>query len=327
MDATNRTRTERVHSGRPVQSEPLTPSAVLRMGHLTFLKWFGRQRWLRQGIRERIIKLALGPMLQSNYVFEVDLFGCAYTGEIKNWIDRNILFFGIYEREVLELIKRLAACGSGKVFVDVGANVGLHALWASRYFASVHAFEPYPPVRARLLDLIERNDIPNIIVHDVGLGSEKGELPFFSPSEENVGTGSFIPEYSGLNTPYGTLRVAVGDEYLQDDVDGVDVLKIDVEGYEPDVLRGFRRTLERYRPHIVMELSNVTKRQLGDVGGLFALLPKGYCAFDICGREILAGLFERQTLRLTYLEFARCNNNILLVPEERLTALREQQLI
>lgn len=304
-----------------------TPNTALRKGHLTCLRWLGHQKWLRQGIRERIITLALGSNLQSNYSFEVDLFGYAFAGNIRNWIDRNIYFFGVYERGVLELIKRLAVCGSGKVFVDVGANVGLHSLWASQYFACVHAFEPYPPVRDRLLTLIKRNDIANIVVHEVGLGSANGEVPFFSPPEENLGMGSFVPQYSGLNIPYGVLRVVVGDDYFQDNVERVDLLKIDVEGYEPDVLRGFRRTLERCRPDIIIELSSATKKQLGDLDGLFALLPEHYCAFDICGREIRAELFERQTLRLTHLEFSRCNNNVLVVPEERLTALREQQLI
>ena len=50
----------------------------------------------------------------------------------------------------------------GGVFVDVGANTGLHSLYMSKHASTVHAFEPYEPVLARLRAAIARNEIGNI---------------------------------------------------------------------------------------------------------------------------------------------------------------------
>lgn len=291
------------------------------MVYLRLLRWFGRLRWLRRGIRERVIRFAVKVGGDYDHQFNVDLFGYSYAGSLKNLLDWNIYFYETYEQEILDLIKHLAACGPGQVFLDVGANLGHHSLFASRHFSKVLAFEPYPPVRARLLDVVKQNSIGNIAVHGAGLGSATAEVSFFAPPDTNLGSGSFRPQYSELNTPYALLQVVVGDEYLKDKINAVDVIKIDVEGYESEVLKGLRLTLERYRPGVILELSDSTVKQMGSSSGLLDLFPDGYRTFYIQSRELRGWLFERPGLRLSALDSLR-EGNALVIPTERLPALR-----
>lgn len=140
--------------------------------------------------------------------------------------------------------------------MDVGANTGQHSLFMSKLVAEVHAFEPYPPVLARLNDAVESNSLDNVFVHPVGLGAANETLEFFEPPATNQGTGSFVLSDGGKSEAVTRLQVVIGDEYLaQRGMERVDVMKIDVEGYEKNVLAGLAKTLERDRPVVVLEVT------------------------------------------------------------------------
>ena len=67
------------------------------------------------------------------------------------------------------------------------------------------------------------------------------------------------------------------DDFLtHHEIDGIDAVKIDVQGYEPNVLDGMARTLAAHRPIVWMEVSQPTISELDRCGGLAALMPAGY---------------------------------------------------
>ena len=140
------------------------------------------------------------------------------------------------------------------VFLDVGANKGLHSLFLSRYVTVIHAFEPYEPVLDKFRRLIETNKITNIVIHPVGLGDKNEMLSFYEPPESNEGTGSFVKEFKIDNKPYESLQIVIGDHRLkQAGVSSVELIKIDVEGYEKSVLRGLTETLAVNRPSLFLK--------------------------------------------------------------------------
>jgi FkbM family methyltransferase len=284
----------------------------------------GRMGWLRRGIRERLVRVVGPRSRDSRRTFEIELHGYRYRGTLGNWLDRNLYVYGGYEQELQELLRRLSDSGCSGPIADVGANVGVHSLFASRHFARVHAFEPYAPVRERLVHAVRENGIENIVVHEVALGSEDGEWPFFAPPDANLGTGSFVKDHSVANSLHPSrLRVVNGDDYFDANVGRVDALKIDVEGYEVEVLRGLCRTLRECRPAVIIEVSDTTRRGVGDVRGLLGLFPDRYLPFEIRPRELSFGLFERPGLRLAPLKSVPAHlTNALLLPEERVSALR-----
>ena len=127
-----------------------------------------------------------------------------------------------------------------KIFVDVGANVGAYSVRAAAAGMRVHSFEPNPE-NARIL---RRNAAINglaIEVNECALGSSNGKVNMMVN-----GAISRIVDGEGIEVPVRTL-----DSFT---LDGVDLLKIDVEGYELEVVKGALITLERYHPPVMIEM-------------------------------------------------------------------------
>lgn len=122
--------------------------------------------------------------------------------------------------------------------VDVGAHCGTWALNLVKRFETVHCFEPIP----EHLECLKMN-APKAVIHEVPLG-ERGEYVSFRKNPKSTGDASILP--SGK----GDTRTAVLDDF---DLQNVDFMKLDCEGYEVAVLKGALRTIIRCRPVIVVE--------------------------------------------------------------------------
>jgi FkbM family methyltransferase len=174
-------------------------------------------------------------------------FGLTFELEPDQFIDRYILIDGLYEDRFLEFIGRLLPPEA--VVLDVGANIGNHALYLARRCAEVHCFEPHPAALERLRRHISINGIHNIVVHPFGLGDKDEVAPFYEVSG-NLGAGTFVGAgASGLALPIRNADNAIAELDLQ----RIDFIKVDVEDMEERVFRGLKKTLERFRPLIDFE--------------------------------------------------------------------------
>ncbi|MCS6882529.1 MAG: hypothetical protein RMK84_01260 [Oscillochloridaceae bacterium] len=108
----------------------------------TLLRFVGRQEWLRVGLRYYTINRFVNPKRSGSRHFEVNFYGLKYKGDLGQYIDWWVYYFGAYEKAELLLMRDIVARRRNAVCVDVGANVGQHSLFLSRYCAEVHAFEP-----------------------------------------------------------------------------------------------------------------------------------------------------------------------------------------
>jgi FkbM family methyltransferase len=138
--------------------------------------------------------------------------------------------------------------GSGQRALDIGANIGLYSYALSSLCETVEAFEPQPWASNRL----KNYQIKNINCHNVGLSDTKGYLDLNIPiinGQEIDGLASFR-DFSGEKN---TIKVPVHrvDDYNFDDVS---FMKIDVEGYEKEVITGAFSTIEKSRPNILVEI-------------------------------------------------------------------------
>lgn len=149
-----------------------------------------------------------------------------------------------------DVLRKLAPYNPTVVF-DVGANVGHWARMASALFpnAAIHCFEVIEPVVANLRANIA--GMPNIRVNAFGLSSKDEELQFRYYPDQNI--LSSIYEYPhGREYVLQKGRVRAGDCYVEEQgIKQVDFLKIDVEGAEHLVLRGFHRTLTQRRIGVI----------------------------------------------------------------------------
>jgi FkbM family methyltransferase len=127
-----------------------------------------------------------------------------------------------------------------RTFVDVGANVGGYSLRAASWDMKVYAFEPNPDNLFLLRRNIEINKV-SVEVLPFALGSRAGKARL-APN----GGVSRIVKNEGVEVEMRTL-----DSF---DLPGADLLKVDVEGYELEVIRGAKKTLEKYHPVVVIEM-------------------------------------------------------------------------
>jgi len=254
-----------------------------RLGLVSLARLIGHRAWLPEGLRGRIARLTCTADYFPSQLFEVDFFGLKYPGDLSNFLDWHVYFFGAYEMDILLLLRSLIRQRSGGVFVDVGANVGQHALFMSKYASHIHAFEPWSKVRQAIDEKITRNRLTNVTVHPVALGVEHQFVPFYAPQGGNWGTGSFDEKHAtDRNRLWGNLEIVRGDQYFEaHGISAVSLIKIDVEGWEKNVLLGLRHTLERFRPVIVMEVSRDTLRSLSGLEGFRRCIPEFYEALYV----------------------------------------------
>ncbi|MGH7807777.1 MAG: FkbM family methyltransferase [Thermodesulfobacteriota bacterium] len=160
------------------------------------------------------------------------------------------------------------------LFLDVGANYGTHSVLFLSAGIPVIAFEPNPSCSAHFQAICKLNGLSGRW-EQVAIGSEVGEIELVYP-EKDTWLGSVssnvIPSLkeSGDVT---SLRVPVKnlDYYLNDIPRGKVLIKIDVEGYESEVLKGASRVLRDCMPTIIFESNDAKAR-----GDLFRLL-EGFC--------------------------------------------------
>lgn len=172
------------------------------------------------------------------------------------------------------------------VFVDVGANVGLHALAIARHVAdggAVIAFEPHPSNHRLLVHNLEQNRLRHAVAENLGLA----DAPATLTGTACAGGGNWSLASQGeYQFEVRLLRL---DDYWRDHpLPRLDLMKIDVEGAEVRVLRGARQTIARFRPLIVFEVCPSWLSKLGtSVAELFAeLVSHGYSIHALPGRTI-----------------------------------------
>ncbi|WP_431271380.1 FkbM family methyltransferase [Dankookia sp. P2] len=159
-------------------------------------------------------------------------------------IQHGLLSTGaFYEAEMLEDLRRRLPPGG--LFVDVGANIGNHALFAAGPCgARVLAFEPSPALADHCAATLAANGLSaRLDLRRLGLGAAPGTARLRPGPGHNAGR-------TRLDCGEGQVAVARLDDVL---AERPDAIKIDVEGMEPAVLEGARGTLGRHRPAIYVE--------------------------------------------------------------------------
>lgn len=282
------------------------------------LKLIAHQDWLRVGIRNRLLRRFSRPEKIASHEFIIDFFGFTYKGNLNCYIDWVIYFFGAYEKQELFLLSDIVQNIHDPIFIDVGANVGQHSLYMSKYCREVHAFEPYKRVSRLLEEKIRLNKVQNITIHKLGLNDNDAELQFFEPESHNTGTGSFLLDQASKSKSSLMLRVVNGDAYLESlKLPKIDLIKIDVEGFEKNVICGLSNSLYRFRPIVVMEFSESTQRVFKDLNALMLAFPPNYEIRQIVYDQAALIFFNRPKYQLLPFNFEKSIGDLILYPGEK----------
>jgi len=270
------------------------------------LHTLGHILWQQKVLPRWFIRPVFKRLRSSNnadFSFSVNFYGIEYQGNLNNNIDYNIYFYGAFEKPLLNFLsdamKSFTAGEKNGVFVDIGANVGQHSLYMSRYSAQVHAFEPYEPVRNRLVQQISHNNIENIQAYPLGLSNENARLPFFAPTGNNAGIGSFdASSIEKGNKQIGELELIRGDDFFTaENPERIDLIKIDVEGFEKPALEGLQKTLRKFRPLIVCEITYGKALSIQSRDEILQLLPENYTLLTFHKRKTDGSKARRRDAR------------------------------
>ncbi len=151
-----------------------------------------------------------------------------------------LIMHGEWDPPQTEVIERLLQ--KGMTFIDIGANVGYFSLCAAKIVGEeggVFSFEPDEHNYKLLARNVEKNGYNNITTVKKAVSDTNGRATFYL-KEENLSAHSLVKE---KNTTAVEVETTTLDDYL--DGRDADVIKIDVEGAEPLVLKGMQKTLEQ----------------------------------------------------------------------------------
>lgn len=153
---------------------------------------------------------------------------------------------GLYDGNNMRLVKRYFQLNNA-LFWDVGANLGLYSLVASKNKQSrVVAFEPHPFTFQLLNRQIEINERNNITAVNLGLSAMDGDVRF--SNVDGSSTNSIVEEFDETSSTI-IVPVVQADHFIQDEVPHM--VKIDVEGFEREVLLGFQNRMKEVKLMIV----------------------------------------------------------------------------
>ena len=141
----------------------------------------------------------------------------------------------------------------GHIFIDVGANMGLWTIQASKHFDHIYSFEPNPEIYPILLRNIKMNNINNVTLENIAIADYDGELKL--NRYYNHAWSSVLKEHNerkALNDSWN-VQCKKLDSYILSYVNP-SMIKIDTEGFKLNVLKGAERILRNYHPKLLIEI-------------------------------------------------------------------------
>lgn len=188
-------------------------------------------------------------------------------------VERSIFFNGTYESGTMKIMNDVL--NKGGTFIDIGANIGLMSLYASRIIGNegkVLSFEPLLSTYKILIQNMSLNNARNIKAINNAIGSTNGIVEIFDNSKINRGASSLIK----TNQTKSSHRVPIKslDTYLDENpIDSITCIKIDVEGWELEVLKGATKTLSGPdAPICIIECSCLHPIFGGDIQDIYNFL-------------------------------------------------------
>jgi FkbM family methyltransferase len=236
------------------------------------------------------------------------------------FLETSIFWLGInnFDWELMTRQIWVHLCQSSRTILDIGANTGIYATLAKVYSpnAVVYAFEPQP----NIFNVLKKNNkLNNFDIHceKLALSNQEGIMPFYNYGASTFTTGNTTAgslnkdwqtgEQYSINVPVKELKTYVE----ANNIEKIDLIKIDVETYEYEVLSGYGKYLQAHQPIIILEIQN------GVIGGeVKTLFDQALYSFFNIDEKI--GLRKVEELG-----FSEENKNYLICPNTKLSLIKD----
>ncbi|MBI2258841.1 MAG: FkbM family methyltransferase [Flavobacteriia bacterium] len=204
-------------------------------------------------------------------VFEKN--GIKFKVDISEYISHYI-YFGLKDPGFDQL---MSLSKDSKVIFDIGANIGFTALNMATLSknAIVYAFEPDSFNFNKLESNFMLNNLNNLIILNFGLGDEEDKFKLAIVTPDNLG-GNSIDNSATEN--FSWVEIKRLDAFVEsNDIKSLDLIKIDVEGFELNVLKGAEKIIKEHLPTMFIEVDdNNLKNHDSSAKELIIFLEKFY---------------------------------------------------
>lgn len=159
-----------------------------------------------------------------------------------------------FEPHMVQLFRALV--GPSDVVADVGANIGMTALLFSKLAKKTYAFEPSPSTYRILSENLSSNGVDNVEPINIGFGENKETL--WITFAKNNRSGGYVSDKIRPESGHVTeeIHIETLDQFFAGRNPSPTFLKIDVEGFEMNVVKGASTFLATHRPVVVMEMNH-----------------------------------------------------------------------
>lgn len=182
---------------------------------------------------------------------------------LDDWIQQQIYFLGDYEKNEIDYLCNVLR--EGDCFIDVGGNIGLFSLNASKLAGEtgkVYAFEAFKPNYQIFKTHLKANNIKNVTLEHLAVSSGSGVLEiFYNEAYDNAGmASSYLSDYTAKETVQSIdLNTYVRNKNLSK----INLIKIDIEGGEFSALLGMNEVLNTFKPKIIIEINHIALKNSG----------------------------------------------------------------
>ena len=231
------------------------------------IKYF-RRIWIVNWLLRKFIKYSpLNKLLSKHWpiqgVAQFNILGQKvefYSNCDDHLFSRLYYNTGSFELDELKLLFRLKK--DVKTFIDVGANTGLYSILMGKLNpgTNIFAFEPHPQNFHRLKKNLALNGVASAKLFQNAVGTSLKEECFYIPASDSItDVSSFSQEFSermaGMSfEPIDVCILTLDDQFLNGCLPQNILVKIDVEGFELDVIKGGLLFIEKCRPLIICEV-------------------------------------------------------------------------
>lgn len=259
-------------------------------------------RWLASLMKICSERNLLRKFIPANDRFKAGTMRTCRRGGINYFLDISdyqswLIYFSSGADSSLSIAKYAK---KGDYIFDIGGNIGQTALTLSHIVGAegkIICFEPYPDTLVRLnhnLSLNQENN--NIDVVEVGLGDAPGSFIMYQDCVTNSGANRIMPRGADNLPGMKTIEISTLDIVANSlNLKKLDIIKIDVEGFEYRVLKGGYEVINKFKPNIYLEIDQNNLEKQGDsVDKIFSFL-------NLLGYEIIDVQNDRSVVDFQYL--------------------------
>jgi FkbM family methyltransferase len=209
-----------------------------------------------------------------------------------------------FEIETVEVFLTLVQ--NARTIIDIGASTGYYSLIAAleNENSNIYSFEPLDTAFNSLKNNIEINHLKNIKPVNMALSNDSGKITLYIPNGDIPTSSSIVKGFRKAERELEVETRTLDDFAEKEKINGIDIIKIDIEEGEIFAFKGMPRILEKMRPFIISEVLGSEKKK--DIQDLME--SKGYVFYLITDK----GVIKKENIQGD-MEF----RNYLYVPNEK----------